>query len=575
MSTTHTVVRNDQPDSWLQRISSGLVALPIACFVLFVFTYAVNVPWLDDIDAFLGFILAYTDATTLAGKVDSILIPNNEHRIVAAKLITLAMYYLTGEVNFRWLILIALMFILGILALFVRVFNSIRLPLLAFIPVSFFLLQPQYHLTSLWSIPGLQHPVVVFLTLTAMYLLTRTGRGQFAGALGLQVLATLSMSNGLMGWVAGAVILLLSRNWSRLGGWLAGGAVTIWVYFHNFQSGGRTSESLAYSLSHPLQAIAAFFSFTGSILDWLPMLKTNSRYALPTLAGLVFTVVVLMLVYRMNRSVWVNRRSEVGTPLERRRLFFNGCYIFLFGNAAIIALLRLRYGFDVMVVSNYTIYSAVLAAVVYLNVLSEYPDRQHQQRYFRIGLLVSLSIWLFGYGFYWPKVAHRKQMLLTSAVNQKHNGIGLGPTWGTPFADMAHSVMDESVSRGIYHYPVGEITPIESFLAPQSGRAETDSCLTMQVSGGGYSYQVRTEANAFPATAPQATVLIQSTRNTVLFASEVPFRFANFWFNQSVTSIEAEVITIALAPGQYKVGVLVPMEPKNPVKFSCRTLTIP
>ena len=572
MSITHTVVRKDQPDSWLQRISPGLVALPIACFVLFVFTYAVNVPWLDDIDAFLGFILAYTDATTLAGKVDNILIPNNEHRIVAAKLITLAMYYLTGEVNFRWLILIALVFILGILALFVRVFKSMRLPLLTFVPVPFFLLQPQYHLTSLWSIPGLQHPVVVFLTLSAMYLLTRTGRGYFAAALLLQVLATLSMSNGLMGWVAGAIILLLSRNWSRLGGWLAGSVVTVWVYFHNFQSGGRTSESLAYSLSHPLQAIAAFFSFTGSIFDWLPMLKTNSRYAPPTLAGLIFTLVVLILVYRMNRSVWAAGRFVVTSPLDKRRLFFNGCYIFLFGNAAIIALLRLRYGFDVMVVSNYTIYSAVLSAVIYLNILSEYPDRQ---QYLWIGLVVSFMIWLFGYGFYWPKVAHRKQMLLTNAVNQKHNSIGLGPTWGTPFADMAHSVMDESVRRGIYHYPVGDITPVEAFLTPQPGNALTDSCLTMQVAGGGYSYQVRTEANAFPATTPQATVLIQSAQHTVLFASEVPFRFANFWLNKPATSVEAEVITIALAPGQYKVGVLVPLEPTNPVKFSCRTLTIP
>lgn len=572
MSITYTVVRNNQPDSWLQRISPGLVALPIACFVLFVFTYAVNVPWLDDIDAFLGYMLAYLDAPTLAGKVDSILIPNNEHRIVGAKLITLAMYYLTGEVNFRWLILIALVFILGILALFTRVFRSMRLPLLAFVPVPFFLLQPQYHLTSLWTIPGLQHPVVVFLTLSAMYLLTRTGRGHFAAALALQVLATLSMSNGLMGWVGGGVILLLSRNWSRLGGWLAGCVVTVWVYFHNFQSGGRTSESLAYSLSHPLQAIAAFFSFTGSIFDWLPTLKTNTRYGPPTLAGLIFTVLVLLLIFRMNRSVWAAGRSVATSALEKRRLFFNGCYIFLFGNAAIIALLRLRYGFDVMVVSNYTIYSAVLAAVIYLNILSEYP---HRQQYLRIGLLVSLSIWLFGYGFYWPKVAHRKQMLLTSAVNQKHNGIGLGPTWGTPFADMAHSVMDESVSRGIYHYPVGEITPIESFLTPQSGRVATDSCLTMDVAGGGYSYKVRTEPDAFPATASQATVLIQSARNTVLFASEVPFRFANFWLNQPVTSVEAEVITIALAPGQYKVGVLVPMEPKKPVRFSCRTVTIP
>lgn len=575
MSTTVTAPHKGQLISPLRNLAPGLVALPIGCFILFVWTYAVNVPWFDDIDAFLGFTLAYIDSATLPEKIYNIFVPNNEHRIVVAKLITLAMYYLTGEVNFRWLILIALLFILGTLALLGRVFQSMRLPLLAFLPVPFLFLQPEYYLTSLWSIPGLQHPVVICLTLASLYMLTQAGRGQFPAAVVLQVLATLSMSNGLMGWIAGGVVLALSRKWYRLGGWVAGSVVAVFLYFYNFQSAGRTGESLAYSLSHPLQALAGFFTFTGAMFDVLPAVQNNWRYGPPLLAGVVLSAVVLGLVYRMNRSVWSSGVEKAEAPLAGRRLFFTGTYIFLYGNVAIISLLRLRYGFQVMVVSNYMIYPATMGALIYLNALSESTTGQAQRWFMRAGLVVSVLIWAFAYGVYWPKMAFRKHMLLTGAVNQKHNDIGLGATWGTPFAHMARSVMRESVRRGVYHYPNSYLAPVESLLHMPAKASPGDSCLPVQLNGGGVIYQARTAPDAYQNALGQAAMLLQSDQRTILYASETPFAFPHFWLNRPVTGVRAEILTIILAAGTYKIGVLTPSEPERPIRLSCQTLTIP
>ncbi|GAB3769759.1 hypothetical protein GCM10028818_06430 [Spirosoma horti] len=549
--------------------------MPIGCFILFVVTYAVNVPWFDDIDAFLGFTLAYTDATTLSDKVYNVLVPNNEHRIVIAKLITLAMYYLTGEVNFRWLILIALLFILGTLGLLSRVFRSMQLPWLAFLPVPFLLLQPEYYLTSLWSIPGLQHSVVICLTLSSLYMLTQPGRSNFALAITLQILAALSMSNGLMGLIAGGIILALSRNWYRLGGWVVGSVIAIWLYFYNFQSAGRTSDSLAYSLAHPVQAFGAFFTFTGAMFDLTPTVQGSWRYAAPTLAGVVLAALVLSLVYRMGLGFWPAAHEKRNEERQKRRLFFIGGYVFLFGNVAIIALLRLRYGYEVMVVSNYMIYPAVMAALIYLNVLSESLNGRAQQQCLKVGALVSILIWVFAYGLYWPRAAYRKQMLLTSAMNQKHNDIGLGATWGTPFANMARSVMRESAKRGIYKYPTSYVTPVESLLTAATATPPKDSCLTMQVQGGGYSYVAQTDPMAYQNGLGQAAILVQSDKRLLLYASEIPFTLRNFWLNRPITSVKAEIINIMLEPGRYKVGVLTPSEPNRPIQFSCQTVTIP
>lgn len=105
--------------------------------------YVVDVPWIDDIDAFLSFIIGYLDTPTTAQKFDWLTRPNNEHRILTGKLITLLMYKLTGVVSYRWLVFAAFAFLLGLLAVFYRVFRPTTLPLLAFVPVIFLVLQPQ------------------------------------------------------------------------------------------------------------------------------------------------------------------------------------------------------------------------------------------------------------------------------------------------------------------------------------------------------------------------------------------------------------------------------------------------
>ncbi len=562
-----------------------LIAVPILCFSLLLFAYVVDVPWMDDIDAFLSFILGYTDAPTVGQKLDWLLQPNNEHRILTGKLITLALYKLTGTVNFRWLIWAAFAFLLGLLAIFYRVFRSTNLPLLAFAPVPFLLLQPQYYLTTTWAITSLQHQVVVALIVATLYLLAGGQRNRFAGGLGLQVLTSLSMSNGLFGWVAGAVVLAMQRHWIRLGIWLGVGVATSWFYFHDFPNAQGNDSSVTFFLTYPYLIFLGFFTFTGGLFDFFPDAPIVWRSILPTLAGLVLIPTMLWLLWSMNETLFRGRMTTRNlanqdmTALQKRRYFFTGCYAFLMVNAIIVAFLRPRFGYAVMLISNYMLYPALLVILLYLNVLSEYGrNLRIINRWVRFGLAMSLVIWGMWYVLRLPKIAYRKQQLLANAFNQKHNEIGLGPSWGSPFVKLVRRSLGESLRRGIYHYPDAYFAPYERLLIKSIHALPTDTGLALHLSAsaGNYSYLAETGFDALPQPVHQASVVVQSAQRTYLFPSSASFSKANFFLNRPTKTLQAEIIIPMLAPGQYRVGVLTPADnSKNSVRFSPQTITVP
>ncbi|MBD2752757.1 hypothetical protein [Spirosoma validum] len=567
----------------LKTLALVLIATPVLCFSLLLFVYIVDVPWMDDIDAFLGFIIGYLDSQTVAEKFHWLLVPNNEHRILIGKLITLAMYKLTGTVNFRWLIFAAFAFLLGLLGVFYRVFRSTQLPLLAFVPVPFLLLQPQYYLTTTWAITSLQHQVVVAMVIATIYLLADGGRSRFAGGLGLQILTSFSMSNGLFGWVAGAVVLAMQRNWLRLAIWLVVGVITILLYFYDFQNAQGNDSSITFFLKYPYLIFLGFFTFTGGLFDFFPDATIVWRSILPTLAGLMLIPAMLWLLWRMNEDILRGRAKASSlfdretSLLQKRRYFFTGCYTFLMVNAVIVAFLRPRFGYAVMLISNYMIYAALLVTLLYLNVLSEqYRNLRTIDRWVRFGVVVGLVVWGMWYVLRLPKIAFRKQQILTQAFNQKYNETGLGPSWGSPFVALAKRSMDESVRRGIYQYPEAYYTPYEPVLNGEAHRQLPDSSLTLRISGGGYSYQAETGFNALPPLMHQSAVVVQSAQRTYLFPSSLPFSTASFYLNRPVKTIQAEIIIPMIAPGQYRVGILTPTDNReNDIHFSQQTITVP
>jgi len=563
-----------QVPSTLRRLTPLLLLVPLVCFTALLSAYALNIPWMDDVESFIGFMLGYLKAEAVSGKLNWLLKPNNEHRILFAKLTTLGLYELTGQINFRWLIFVAYGCLLGLLLLFYRIFRTTDLPLAAFLPVPFLLLQPQYHLTSVWAITGLQHQATVMLTFLAMYLLAgRPTATRFAGATAIQLLASFSMSNGLFGWVAGAGSLLVQRRFKALAAWLLIGAGAIVYYFHDFASPQGNESSFGFFLRHPHLIFFGFFTFLGGLFDFFPEADILPRSVLPTLAGLVLVPLVLYWLKRMLLP-WPRRTAGLDEPTARRRYFLVGAYGFLLVNGAVIALLRPRFGYHVMLISNYMIYPCLLAILIYLNGLGELRSGRGLGRWTAGGLVLGLLVWGVHYFRHLPTLAERKQMLQAFAFNQKHNGIGLGATLGTTFAVYLKEWMDGAIRQGLYQYPDNFFyEPYEpALLRPVPARPDAQGQLVLDNQPD--SYWVRTENWSFGPELHNACIVAKSARRTYLFPVRTLYDNRTFYLQRPVPGLLAQIIKGSLYPDTYRLGVLMHPDDRRPIQYTDQQITV-
>ncbi|MFC5410397.1 hypothetical protein ACFPMF_13815 [Larkinella bovis] len=563
----------------MQKVSPALILAPIASFLLLLFRYTENVPFMDDLESFVGFLVRYTEAGSLAEKVRWTLAPNNEHRILFAKLVTLFFYKLTGILNFRWLIWTAFCCLAGILFIFYRVFRTIRVPLIAFLPVALILLQPQHRMTSFWAITALQHLPVAMMILWAMYWLAVSNRSatfsaRFGGALLLQILASLSMSNGLFGWAAGVGVLLVqwrlegSSYLKRLIVWVGVAIIVVLFYFHDFANLQGNGSSLTFFLQHPHLVFFGFFTFLGGSFDFFPTADILKRSLLPTLAGLVLVAALYGLFKAtLLPSLWQPHQKPADRQQRQRRYFFVGVYGFLLVNAVVVAVLRPRFGYGVMLVGNYMLYPALFVVTLYLTALSEFGSPERRRRLMRVGLSVGGLIWTVMYFNHLPRLAEQKLTWGVSAFNQKYNDVGFGAELGSPYGLAVKEWMSKVVQKGIYSYPSRTFySPYEQTL--QGPVSAADSAFHLVITESAGEFQVVTSDWALPAGIQNACIVVKSDRHTYLFPADNLFLPRHFYLRRRMPNVSARVFKATLYPGTYQVGLFVSAAGETDIRFS-------
>jgi hypothetical protein len=439
-----------------------MAALPVLFWVYVLLRYSVNVPWFDDFEPFPDLLNKWVQSESTLQKVALLFHPNNEHRMVFGKLLTVVYYWLTGTLHFTYLHIVGALFTFGTFALFWSVFRSSRLSFKYFLPVPFLLFQIQYHLIFLWAICSLQHQPVVFFVCLTMYLLVRK---QFAWAILAGFCANFAMSNGIFVWVGGAAILLLWSQWRQLAIWLVAGGVAVWLYFQGMTTMGNEA-SIEYFKNHPHLSFLGFFAFLGGLFDFFYERPIQVRTALPVLMGILAMVWVGAWLLGLGLP-WMRRTLRWPARLPRFTLrlddtisrqheityFSLGVIVFILANAAIIGFLRPRFGFEVMVVSNYKLYPAVFLIVGYLGYLGAISTDKWRKRGYQIALGLSIFIWGMSLLHYLPTIRERRKNLLVNVFNQEHHSFGLGHFPGTPTGEYVEDLMKDVTSRGIYTYP--------------------------------------------------------------------------------------------------------------------------
>jgi hypothetical protein len=427
------------------------------------FTYAVNVPWMDDTDAFPDFLGRFLEAKNFDERVWLLFKPNNEHRIVYAKLMNLLHYAITGTLNMRTLTILSNITLFGMLWIFWRVIKEQKLPVYYFLPVPLLLLHPQYYLTSLWTITGFQYQPVVFFGLLGVYLLSKNTNWTFLGAAFAVFFDSFTMSNGLFYWMVGIVILALQGRYKMLGIWILFTLATFKLYFYKFDTQAN-DQGFQYFFQHPHESFFGFFTHLGGSLDFQTLSPIVIRSIVPTIAGFILIGISIWWIFKgvfplkskfSIPDFWAKLQARFNEKPSNYIIL--GCFLFLIINAVVIAILRPRFGYFVMIVGNYKIYPATFMVVAYLMLLTGSITVQSSKIIFKILLVGSIIFNLVSYIKFLPEVHERRKDLLVRAFNQEHNQIGFGPYVGSDFDRYVQTALGRLVPEGIYQFPTNTV----------------------------------------------------------------------------------------------------------------------
>lgn len=387
--------RGDAP--WLpsvkvrrELLGALLVATAFVAFYSTLFRYAVNIPISDDYHATLQFLLRYE---ANPGSLYNLLLEqHNEHRIVVSRLLALAQYKLAGEVNFRHLLLLQSLFLLGLLAALIKLGQTVglRWSNRRLAPIMFMLFSLNAWETYLFVSGGSQsYPALLGMTLALLCLnqavqappQQRLGWTGAAALCGLW--AMFAFGAGLLVWPAGLLLLLLQRQ-GRLAGLWGGLAVGMaLLYLHQYRS-THLSADLIGSLREQGGVFVRFaLSFPGV------------SFQVPWTEPLLWRGNVLVC-YGVGLLSWLYFGYLTLSGYARRQPLLYTYVAMFFAVDLLIAFSRCRVGGNTAFNSRYQILSAMITVGLCMTLYyPETPLRQTVRQWVMLGVTALLLV-VFG-----------------------------------------------------------------------------------------------------------------------------------------------------------------------------------
>ena len=307
----------------------ALVAAPFLLLLVYVVVYAINGPEWDHVTSAEIF-YRWRDGIF---DLEYLFRQHNEHRKAVPRLVILGLGLLTRwdnrpEAILHWALMCAAAAVL--FAAFRRDVaprDSRVSALLLFVPAACLLASPRSYEALLGD--GFPHYCSILGYIGALYLLIyRTGPAAFAGAALCGLIATFSISNGLLIWPLGVVILLSRMRTDGLRAvpavvWGTIGAATIAIYFRGYVDPGNHSGP-DYVVQEPAKSLAHFLVTNGSslaphirsalavgfvvvALDAWCLLRVfddwwRRRQAPPLAAWLIVTILISVVMITLNRA---------------------------------------------------------------------------------------------------------------------------------------------------------------------------------------------------------------------------------------------------------------------------------
>lgn len=551
----------NQSTSWF--VGSLFIAIPVCLFAIVWNYYAVNVPKWDD-HALRNFLYLFDQEKTLSGKLYQLFRQHNEHRIVYDRIVAFLDFQLTGKLNYRHLMAIGNLSLVGLLAVFIGPLRRVNRPLIYAVPVALLLFNLSHWENMFWGMAALQNFSVVLWVILSIYWLTYTN--QLGLAIVSALLATLTSGNGLLIWPIGFMLLLLqtgrplvsnaSKTRFPLLIWLISATLVLVLYFVGYEkpAGNPPSRGTLLELGQ------GWLAFLGAFAEALPTpspLRTSTYLggliALLTVGLVVWEVLVNRIaigatVRQLINSKTSSRMNKAAIPAST--LFFWGCVAFLVGTAAVVAWSRTGFGIDLLLTSRYKIYALTLLATLYVHFAVTVND-QLKAWVLVAGLGVSFVIYWFSTLSFLDDSMWFRHWQTTNQFNWTYTVNG-------PIASQDSTTL---------HYTDPAPAFYDALLPVLYGPAR-QLVVPVTVTKTGYGYSVETSRSpvvGLPVPAPferdaGTYFLVRSPRRSYLFPVWQHQRSvlqARFWpGNLFTTGFRADVWQSELEAGTYQVFIL-------------------
>ncbi len=377
---------------------SGII---IFIFYYLHFKFTANIPIFDDYDAVIYFLSSFIESNTISDKMMWIITQHREHRYIFPRIFLLIYHFLFEEINFKVIIFIGHIALLGIYFLILktidlkdRVKNNLdRALIIASVTLLFFNLQ--YWEGSTWAIASFFFYFGMLFSFISMYLLSKN-KNSLGLPLLFAILSSGTSGNGLLVFVVGAFLIYILKGFSKqLLYWIGAAAVVFVLYFWNYVSPTDQTPVSVVLLQKPFKLLIFYLSYLGSVFKQVP----NYGNPVSILSGVLFFGLLIFLIikkyYRSNPAVF-------------------GFIVFLFLTMASSSLARVDVGF----ISRYKIFSTLLVICFFISFIEIYSVKiKHIHLFVLFLLCVSFNVFSFIYNF--DDMKKMKEVLVEGAILAK------------------------------------------------------------------------------------------------------------------------------------------------------------
>ncbi len=550
----------------MRSLTIILGVIPIVFFIIYVWQYTINVPFLDDN-------LYYTKAVVDVNKSQSlseafwIFMRQHtitEHKTPVSRLAAYLIYKITGTLNFFTFAQIGNLTLFGILFLFWRFFRKHAWNIAYFLPIPFLLFQMQTYENQFWmGCAWLYYPIGLWQMVTFYFLSYQKPR-YFLYAMLSAVFVTFIFSNGMFVFFPATLLLLYQKRYKHLSIMAVVAAVCLTIYFSNYKPSPIVPP--AFSISNIL---TGFVLMLGSYMD-----VQDFHNISPITATLMGLIIISFLIYG---GIWLLRRYFKVIPKESSEkesdiLFLVASMIALCMSAGAVAYSRYtgEHGFEEMFVSRYRFMSILLICLAYLFSLLLTKGIIRKTI---LATFLPLTIFLYAYSYYfWHDYnVNYRERLVAAAYNFKdHNSWVLYP-FDNDWTAQVDVVNVEAIKTGVYKLPVLPFTPFQEAINKDSVQKITDLALTLEEKKDRFILKNETINVENPLKIEQ-NVILKSKKNTYLLPvirqknksrKDYFFKGNLFWIG-----FEADILKNTFVPDEYTIGLLKIEDGKYNIKYS-------